>query len=83
MLGKEWLAKVDNETSTPYLLVSSFISPAQVLKTPTELGIPQKYHVDESELTCSVMITDTRSIWFESALSTPDLFWSLDLGPVM
>jgi len=23
MLGKEWLAKVDNETSTPYLLVGS------------------------------------------------------------
>ena len=23
MLGKEWLTKVDNETSTPYLLVGS------------------------------------------------------------
>ena len=23
MLGKEWLAKVDSETSTPYLLVGS------------------------------------------------------------
>ncbi|KAF9649857.1 hypothetical protein BDM02DRAFT_3113105 [Thelephora ganbajun] len=48
MLGKEWLAKVDNETSTPYLL---------------------KFHASESELACSLMITDTKSIWFETLMS--------------
>jgi len=48
MLGKEWLAKVDIETTTPYLL---------------------KFHAEESELACSLMITDTKSIWFETLTS--------------
>ena len=34
MLGKEWLAKVDNETSTPYLLVCSV---PLAVQTPAEL----------------------------------------------
>ena len=34
MLGQEWLAKVDNETSTPYLLVGSAPFIARI---PTEL----------------------------------------------
>jgi len=34
MLGKEWLAKVDNETSTPYLLVGSV---PFIVRNPVEL----------------------------------------------
>jgi len=34
MLDKEWLTKVDNETSTPYLLVSSV---AFIAKSPTQV----------------------------------------------
>ena len=30
MLGKEWLAKIDNETATPYLLVGSTPFIAQI-----------------------------------------------------
>ncbi|KAF9790895.1 hypothetical protein BJ322DRAFT_415384 [Thelephora terrestris] len=48
MLGKEWLAKVDNDTATPYLL---------------------KFHAGDSELSCSLMITDTKSVWVETLTS--------------
>ena len=34
MLGKEWLSKVDTETSTPYLLVCSV---AFIVRTPAEV----------------------------------------------
>lgn len=37
------------------------------------LAILQKFHAEEPELACSLIITDTKSIWFESLLSAPDL----------
>lgn len=80
MLGKEWLAKVDNETSTPYLLVSSVVF---IVKSShsglIRLATSQKFHVSESEPACSLMITDTKSVWFERASNAPDLFHEVGL----
>ncbi|KAI9000566.1 hypothetical protein BD414DRAFT_518797 [Trametes punicea] len=44
LLAKEWLVKVDNDTSTPYLF---------------------KFYASTVDLTCIILITDTKSVWGE------------------
>ncbi|KAI1797372.1 hypothetical protein LXA43DRAFT_1089242 [Ganoderma leucocontextum] len=44
LLTKEWLVKVDSESSTPYLL---------------------KFYSSTVDLTCCILITDTKSVWGE------------------
>ncbi|THH06544.1 hypothetical protein EW146_g9583 [Bondarzewia mesenterica] len=44
LLSKEWLVKVDNEKSVPYLM---------------------KFYASPADLSCSIMITDTKIVWAE------------------
>ncbi|KAF8557427.1 hypothetical protein OG21DRAFT_1482297 [Imleria badia] len=62
LVAKEWLVKVDAHTSTPYLIVGAFFCPS-----PTTLDIDtvQKFHSSPVDLTCCIMITDTKRTWAE------------------
>ncbi|KAH7912808.1 hypothetical protein BJ138DRAFT_1171717 [Hygrophoropsis aurantiaca] len=44
LLSKEWLAKIDSQNSTPYLM---------------------KFYCSAVDLCCCILITDTKSTWFE------------------
>ncbi|KAF8625543.1 hypothetical protein AX15_005310 [Amanita polypyramis BW_CC] len=48
LLSREWLVKVDNERSTPYLF---------------------KFYSSTVDLSCSLIVTDTKSVWTEALTS--------------
>ena len=67
LLTKEWLVKTDNESSTPYLLVRlthTYLSiRANLVQRHTRCQ--QKFYASTVDLTCCVLITDTKSAWGE------------------